>query len=143
MTEIIFHFNVADRTGYACRVVRKALRHGSAIVVTGPQPLLAALDRELWTLGATDFLPHAWAADSGAVPASLHARTAWLAAEPLTAPVHDALVNLGDEPPPGFESFTRLIEVVSTAEADRAAARQRWKSYAHRGYPVAGHEAPP
>jgi DNA polymerase-3 subunit chi len=140
MTEISFHFNVTSPTGYACRLLRKALRHGSAVTVTGSQAALTDLDRELWAFDAADFVPHAWAADLDAVPPSLRAGTVWLAAEPLAAPLHDALVNLGESAPKGFESFRRLIEVVSTGEADRAAARERWKSYARRGYAIERHE---
>ena len=45
--------------------------------------------------------------------------------------------------PRGFETFERLIELVSTHEADRAAARERWKGYAGRGYAIARHEVAP
>jgi DNA polymerase-3 subunit chi len=141
MTEIGFHFNVAAPGSYACRLLRKALRQGAPIAITGPKPLLESIDRELWALGATEFIPHAWASDAASVPARLHATTAWLTAEPLDAPVHDALVNLGESVPRGFESFRRLIELVSADEADRAAARERWKGYVRRGYAIERHEA--
>jgi DNA polymerase-3 subunit chi len=140
MTEISFHFNVPSPAGYACRLLRKALRRGAAVTVTGPKAALAELDRELWVFDAADFVPHAWAADLDAVPQSLRAGTVWLATEPLAAPLHDALVNLGASAPKGFESFRRLIEVVSTGEADRSAARERWKAYARRGYAIERHE---
>jgi len=140
MTEIRFHFNVPSRTGYACRLLRKVARQGSAIAVTGPKDLLAELDRELWALGPTEFVAHAWASEADAVPARLHATTVWLAPDPLAAPVHVALVNLGPAAPRGFETFERLIEVVSTDPADRAAARERWKGYADRGYAIDQHE---
>ena len=140
MTEIRFHFNVPSRIGYACRLLRKAARQASPIAVTGPKDLLAELDRDLWALGPTEFVAHAWASEAGAVPASLHAATVWLAPDPLAAPVHEALVNLGDAAPRGFETFERLIEVVSIDPADRAAARERWKGYAGRGYAIERHE---
>ena len=141
MTEIGFHFNVAAPGGYACRLVRKALRQGSPIAITGPKALLDSIDRDLWALGPAEFIPHAWASDAGSVPSRLHATTAWLAPEPLDAPVHEALVNVGDAVPRGFESFRRLIEVVSAEEADRVAARERWKGYVRRGYAIERHEA--
>ena len=53
---------------------------------------------------------------------------------------HDVLLNLGAEPPTGFESFGRLVEIVSTDDDDRAAARARWKHYASRGYQIEKHE---
>jgi DNA polymerase-3 subunit chi len=140
MTEIRFHFNAPSSTGYACRLLRKAVRQASSIAVTGPADLLAELDRELWALGPTEFVAHSWASDAGAVPAHLHATTVWLAPDPLAAPVHVALVNLGTAAPRGFETFERLIEVVSTDPADRIAARGRWKSYADRGYAIDRHE---
>ncbi len=140
MTEISFHFNVSSPTGYACRLLRKALRRGSAVAVTGSAASLAELDRELWSFEPAEFVPHAWAADVEAVPESLRAGTVWLAPDASAAPLHDALVNLGEASPKGFESFRRLIEVVATGEADRAAARERWKSYARRGYTIERHE---
>ena len=76
------------------------------------------------------------------VPLHLHATTVWLAPDPLAAPVHVALVNLGRAAPRGFETFERLIEVVSTDPADRVAARGRWKGYADRGYAIDRHEVP-
>ena len=140
MTEIRFHFNVTSRTGYACRLLRKAARQASPIAVTGPEEMLAELDRELWAIGPAEFVAHAWARDAEAVPPDLRARTVWLAPDPLAAPVHEALLNLGEAMPRGFESFERLIELVSTDPADRAAARERWKGYTGRGYAIERHE---
>jgi DNA polymerase III subunit chi len=140
MTEISFHFNVASPTGYACRLLRKAVRRGSAVAVTGSDAALAELDRELWSFDAVEFVPHAWAADLETIPVSLRAGTVWLAPEPLAAPLQDALVNLGAAAPKGFESFRRLVEIVSTGEAERLAARERWKGYARRGYAIERHE---
>ncbi|MEO8922353.1 MAG: DNA polymerase III subunit chi [Caldimonas sp.] len=140
MTEVTFHFNVSSPTGYACRLLRKALRRGSAVTVTGPEATLIALDRELWAFEPTEFVAHAWTADADSVPESLRAGTVWLAADPLASPHHDALVNLGESAPKGFESFRRLIEVVATGEVERAAARERWRSYARRGYAIEQHE---
>ncbi len=140
MTEIRFHFNAPNGTGYACRLLRKAVRQASSVAVTGPKDLLAELDRELWALGPTEFVAHAWASEADTVPARLHATTVWLAPDPLAAPVHVALVNLGTAAPRGFETFERLIEVVTTDPADRVSARERWKSYADRGYVIDRHE---
>ena len=140
MTEISFHFNVPATLGYACRLVRKAVRRGGGVVVTGPRALLAELDRELWSFDAAEFVAHAWAEEAASIPASLQQGIAWLATDPLAAPAHDALVNLGEAPPPGYESFSRLIEIVAAAEPAKAAARERWKTYARRGYAIERHE---
>jgi DNA polymerase-3 subunit chi len=50
------------------------------------------------------------------------------------------LVNLGPAAPEGFESFAKVIELVSTDDDAVAAGRQRWKHYASRGYTIKHHE---
>ncbi len=140
MTEIGFYFNAASRSGYACRLLRKAQRQGMSLAVVGNAAALDELDRELWSFDAVEFVAHQRVDRLADVPESLRARTVWLGENPLDAPVHDALLNLGDAPPRGFETFARLFEIVSADEADRAAARERWKAYAHRGYPIKRHE---
>ena len=47
---------------------------------------------------------------------------------------------LGDAVPQGFEQYQRLIELVGTAEDDRAHARQRWRHYAGRGLAIQRHD---
>jgi DNA polymerase-3 subunit chi len=140
MTEINFYFNVADRVDYACRLSRKAQRQGVALAVTGSRETLSNFDRQLWVFAPAEFVAHAWAERQAEVPARLVDATVWLSAEPLDTPRHDALLNLGDGVPIGFETFARLYEVVSTADADRSAARSRWKTYADRGYAIKRHE---
>ncbi len=140
MTGIRFDFNVADRVDYACRLLRKAWRAGSSVVVTGDEATLAAIDGALWRIGAADFVPHAWASRADAVPGRLRAGTVWLATEADASPGHGTLVNVGPQVPVGFESFERLIELVTVDEADRQAARERWRGYARRGYAIERHE---
>jgi len=140
VTEISFYFNVPSRVGYACRLLRRAQRQGMPLAVTGPEDALEAIDAELWTFSTVDFLPHHRIERAGDVPASLHATTIWLGANPIEAPRHGALLNLGSDAPRGFETFERVFEVVSVEESDRHAARERWKSYARRGYTIKRHE---
>lgn len=140
MTEISFYFNAPSRTAYACRLLRQAQRQGMSLAVVGAPAVLDELDRELWSFGPAEFVPHHRVERLSEVPEGLRARTVWLGENPLDAPVHDALLNLGDEPPQGFETFARLFEIVSPDDADRLAARGRWKAYAHRGYPIKRHE---
>jgi len=140
MTEISFHFNVPDRTGYTCRLLRKALRKGAKIVVTGPPPVLAQLDRALWEFDPLEFVPHVMPRVGQALSPRLRTTPVWLLADVAQAGHHDVLVNLHDDAPVGFESFARVIEIVATDEADRIAARARWKHYATRGYAIERHE---
>jgi DNA polymerase-3 subunit chi len=59
-----------------------------------------------------------------------------LAASGDALPHHDVLLNLGDEWPPFFASFERLLEVVGSDEADKERARERYAFYKKRGYDI-------
>lgn len=143
MTEVSFHFNVPDRTEYTCRLLRKATRQGAKVVVTGPGDVLSGLDRALWTFDPLEFLPHALLRANQPVPERLRDTPVWLLEDSAASVHHEVLLNLGHEPPAGFESFARLIEIVSTDEDDRIAARGRWKHYDSRGYTIVRHEVKP
>ena len=143
MTEVKFHFNAPDRAEYACRLLRKATRQGATVVVTGPATVLAGLDRLLWTFDATEFLPHVMLRSGQVPPDRLRDTKVWLSEDPGASGHHEVLVNLGldaAQAPEGFESFARVIEIVSTGEVERLAARQRWRHYAARGYAIESHQ---
>jgi DNA polymerase-3 subunit chi len=63
-----------------------------------------------------------------------------LTAEAIDTPHHEVLVNLGRQTPPMFSRFDRLIEVVSGNDEDRTLARDRWRFYKDRGYPLNAHD---
>jgi DNA polymerase-3 subunit chi len=50
------------------------------------------------------------------------------------------LVNLGVGVPDGFDTFKRVIEVVSLEDEDRQQARVRWKQYTSLGYDIERHD---
>lgn len=137
MTEIAFHFNASDKLDYACRLLRKAVASGARVVVTAEPPALQQLDVALWTFSALEFVPHCTAQ---AAPDVLACSPVVLTRVPSAAQHHRVLVNLSDDVPDGFERFERLIEVVSGDDADRQAARRRWKHYADRGYAIVRHD---
>lgn len=137
MTEVSFHFNVPDKVAYACRLLRKAQGAGSKVVVLGDAGLLRALDVALWTFSPLDFVAHSNPSSS---PEVVHASPIQLVANLETAPHRQVILNLGEDIPIGFEAFARLIEIVSTEDADRASARQRWKRYAALGCPIVRHD---
>jgi len=138
MTEVAFHFNAPDRLDHVCRLLRKASSRNARAVVVSPADLLDKLDTALWTFSALDFVAHCRAGDA---PDLLQASPVVLASDLADSlPHHELLVNLAPQVPSGFERFARVVEVVSTDEADRAAARQRWKHYADRGYKIDRHD---
>lgn len=137
MTRVAFHFNVDDRLHHSCRLVRKGIAAGTTLVVTGPEDVLNQFDRELWALSATEFLTHCRAGD----PDSLVQKSTVLLCESLDGvAARDVLLNLGQTVPDGFEAFHRVIEVVSTADAELVPARLRWKHYAQAGSELLKHD---
>lgn len=135
-----FHFNVADRAEYACRLLRKAVRKGARVTVAGAPADLNHLDRMLWSFDPLEFVPHVMLRRGEAPVPRLRTTPVWLVADVAEAGHHDVLLNLFDDAPPGFESFARVIEIVTADDQDRQAARLRWKHYAARGYPIERHE---
>ncbi|UGQ45343.1 DNA polymerase III subunit chi [Massilia endophytica] len=126
MTRIDFHSNVPDKIAYACRLLRKAYGARNRIVVmTEDAAQLAELDQALWTFSSTDFLPHAHVND----PLAPDSAIVLADSDDTELPQADVLVNLSRRAPAQFESFPRLIEVISTDEADTAAGRQRFIAY--------------
>lgn len=140
MTDINFHFNVPDRLDYACRLLRKAWRRGARVVVSAPASMLGQLDRQLWTFDPLEFIPHLHVKPGQTTAERLRHTAIWLTAQVEDAPHQEVLLNLGAEPVPGFESFSRLIELVSLDDADRQAGRSRWKHYSDRGYAISRHD---
>lgn len=142
MSEVAFHFNVADRLGYACRLLRKAQRLGTAVSVTGAASLLDRLDQLLWTFEPTEFVPHLRLA-AGAEPAAhLQPTPLWLVDDIAQAPSHHrVLLQLADEVPQGVDRFDRVIEVVSTDPDEAAAGRLRWRAHAQAGRTIVRHDA--
>ncbi|MFC5523034.1 DNA polymerase III subunit chi [Polaromonas jejuensis] len=137
MTEIAFHFNVPDKLLYSCRLLRKAYLSGAQVVVTAAPEVLAELDHLLWSFSPTEFVPHCRA---DAQENKLAGTPVLLTESVAACPHHGVLVNLGHDIPAEFERFERLIEVVTLADDDRLAARDRWKHYTDRGYAMKRHD---
>jgi DNA polymerase III subunit chi len=141
LTEISFHTKVPDVLGYACRLLRKASRKGSFVVVTAEAAVLQQLDQALWRFDPLDFVPHIRVAPGANVSARLRSTPIWLTEPGAPTPVHDVLVNLAPEVAPGFEAFERVIEVVGRDDVASRNGRQRWRHYVDRGYAIKHHEA--
>lgn len=135
MTRIDFHSNVPDKLGYVCRLIRKAYGAGRKVVVHAEPAVLSRLDAQLWTFSALDFLPHCGVQSPHAAVTPII-----LAGELDAVPHHELLINLHPGVPGRFASFERMIEVVGADDDDRAAARQRYREYRERGYPLQHHD---
>ena len=136
MTRIDFYRYAEDKLRFACRLASRAFDKSSRLVVFSPDAaLLRRFDEMLWTFNATRFVPHCMenAAVAGETPIIL-------ASSGESLPHHDVLLNLGDEWPPFFATFERLLEIVSTDEADKERARGRYSFYKQRGYELNVHD---
>ena len=141
MTEVEFHFNVGDKLAYGCRLLRKAYAGGARVMVTAEPMMLAQLDQMLWTFSGPAFVPHCRAEADALTRVMTPVLLAQSVADPAFAgSAQDVLVNLGQAVPDGFERFTRFIELVTSADDDRLAARARWKYYKERGYALKKHD---
>lgn len=139
MTKIEFRTDIADKITYTCRWVRKALSLSPTpkiVLYANDRALLTRLDEALWTFSDKDFLPHAMAND----PRAARAPVILTDNDTAELPHYQVLVNLSSDIPSCFAQFERLLEIVSTDQADTEAARQRYAHYRQRGYTL-HHEA--
>ncbi|MDR2000246.1 MAG: DNA polymerase III subunit chi [Zoogloeaceae bacterium] len=132
MTQIEFLHDAPDRVAAAAEWLRGACRRRQPVVVFVPERQMAEqLDRLLWTQPATGFFPHCHA------ESPLAAETPVVLADKLDQLPHDrCLLNLANELPPEFSRFEEVIEIISTADAVRLPARERFKFYRERGYAI-------
>ncbi len=133
MTRVDFHTNITDKVSYACRLARKAYGARGKLVLLAADAVQAdALNSGLWTVGDTDFLPHAMA-DDPLAPQSPIIITISLERD---FPHYDMLVNLTENIPASLERFGRVFEIISTDEEDAAAGRIRYMKYKQHSYPL-------
>ena len=138
MTEVEFHTGVADPVAFACRLLRKAARHGVRVQVTAPPDRLSELDRSLWAFEEREFVPHARL--PGASVAVVQRTPILLSAQPLGAEAPRVLVNLGAAAPGSLAELDRVIEIVSTDADEAARGRERWRDYKALGLPLKHHQ---
>jgi len=133
LTQIFFYHNAADRIAAISALIGKAFLQNKPLLVYAPDVEFAgALDRQLWMVPATGFIPHVRA------NSPLAAQTPVLIADRLdnVDALPQRLINLSSEIPPGFSRFASVIEVVGQPDEERAAGRERVKFYKDRGYEI-------
>jgi DNA polymerase-3 subunit chi len=138
MPEVAFHFNTPDKLAYTARLLRKAWLKGARVVVLSPREAIDELDRLIWLVGQGDFVPHARPGDAAAV----HKHSPIQLTDRLDGVDGAAtvLVNLQDAAVAEPGAFERVIEVVGLDDADRVAARQRWRAYVAAGIEPLRHD---
>ena len=139
MTRVDFYLvdHAGGREQFACRLLQKIYQQGHrAYVLTDSDTQAQALDTELWTFSDDSFVPHALHRE-GQLPDS--ATPILLGTAEPPAEIHDVLVSLASETPAWFSRFERVAEVVGNGDNERASARERFRFYRDRGYPLDTH----
>lgn len=140
-SSVAFHTGVLDPVEHAMRLTRKALAHGSRVLVVGPEAQLGALDEQLWTADPGGFVPHLRWSREAQGSTRLSRAQVWLTSQPealldRTAQGErpDVLINLGaDMSLQAAQPFAKVIDLVSTDPAARAAGQQRWRAWREQG----------
>lgn len=138
MTRVDFYLLSSDqpatRLDYACRLAHKAWSKGHKVYLHCTDDAEAEkLNALLWSFQPDSFLPHALHADSPNEPVVCGAGE-----DP--SPHHDLLINLSNDTPLFFSRFTRLAEIVVEDDQIRVPARERFRFYRERGYPLNSHQ---
>ncbi len=132
MTRVEFFFNVPDKLAKIAELCDKAVGKGRQLTIFTPDDAVShALQQVLWQQAVTSFLPSAKSDEvsSEFSPIVLDADGEQLRQD-------DILINLQTQHPPFFSRFRYLVELVGVDEADKVAARLRYRFYRDRGYEV-------
>lgn len=131
MGAVAFHTDVADKTAYIVRLVRKASRQGARLVVVCDDPL--AVSKALWSASNLDFMAHATPQSDTATQANSRivlAPSALVSGRDLA---QDVLVNARLDWPEANASYNRVIELVGQSPDEVVSGRARWKRYTALG----------
>lgn len=132
MTRIRFYTDVDEPLSLIHHLATQALaRQRHVTLYLQSREAAQVFSDGLWQHTPEGFLPNALADVPHAAQTPL--QLAWL---PAQIQQDDILINLQPAQPLFFGRFRHLFEVVSTEEAAKAAARQRWAFYRDRGYEV-------
>jgi DNA polymerase-3 subunit chi len=141
MTRVDFYLLDSAEAGArdlaVCRLAQKACALGHRVyILAGETGETRRLDELLWTFAAGSFVPHALHSEQD--PDPLTPVLIGNAAPPDG--FHDVLITTAREVPDCFSRFERVAEVVSGAEDDKQQARDRFRHYRDRGYPLQTHQ---
>ena len=123
MQQIDFHFNVAQRTIYACRLIKKVRKMGLTVAVwSGNEVLLRRAYDDLWR-----FEDLAFEADAPVIFAS----------DITQLKPSDVIILLDESVPPDWQHtlapFNRVVDIVSTNQTELLNSRARYRLYKTAG----------
>jgi DNA polymerase-3 subunit chi len=137
MTRVEFYFNVADKFEKTAELCEKALVKGRQLTVyTQDEAMSDDVQKSLWQHSASSFLANSKVdeVNSQFSPILVDSKGENLLQD-------DVLINLQTAQPLFFSRFRYLVELVGNEEADKAAARVRFRFYKDRGYDIKSTDA--
>lgn len=122
----------------ACRLVEIAYRRKHRVFVFCADEAAAhSMDELLWTFKPESFIPHNLQGEGPNVPPPVQIGY-------VRAPDHnDILLNLSGSMPPFAFAFSRVIEIVSAEETQKAQSRLHFSQYRAKGAAVHIHHLAP
>lgn len=138
MTDIDFYVlssdQIAARRHFACRLAYKAWsRNRQVYLHCASEAEAEEIDELLWSFRPDAFLPHA-------LHPSKPSEAVVCGWEDDPTPHHDLLINLSNDTPEFFSRFNRMAEILVEHEAVLSPARERFRFYRKRGYPLKTHQ---
>jgi DNA polymerase-3 subunit chi len=137
MTRVEFYFNVVNKFEKTAELCEKALVKGRQLTVyTQNEAMSEDVQKSLWQYSPGSFL-----ANSNVNEA--HSRFAPIVIDAIGENLlqDDVLINLQTAQPLFFSRFRYLVELVGNEEADKTAARARFRFYKDRGYDIKSTDA--
>jgi DNA polymerase-3 subunit chi len=125
-----------QRDRFACRLVEKTYRLGHRVYVhTEDAAAAQAMDEMLWTFRGGSFVPHEQYSENRAAQSPV---VVGYHASPATDA--EVLINLSGRRTDFYGRFERVAEVIDGDEQSKLAARERYRFYRDRGYPLETHQ---
>jgi DNA polymerase-3 subunit chi len=129
-----------QRSVFACRLAEKAFGLGLGIYIhTSSSSTTARLDDLMWTFRDGSFLPHLPVDQSDDVDPERRTQIL-LGHRDAPEQCDGLLINLAQDVPLFFSRFDRVAEIVGGPDASRGGARERFRFYRDRGYPLSTHK---
>jgi DNA polymerase-3 subunit chi len=127
--------NSPQANHFACRLALMAWeRKQKVYLLTETDVSSGQLDKLMWQYPEGRFLPHALANDQDSSKAPVHVGT-----HSNLKPT-DVVINLCPEAVPQPERFSRILEIVPSADSERQASRVKFISYRNLGLIPQTHE---
>ena len=125
------------RFEFVCRLIEKVYKQGHQILLHTDNDRQAGIINDLlWTWQQGSFIPHDIQTDDTMPDSPIvisHQAD-------LKTDMQDVLINMAIEVPLFFSQFERVTEIVDQDEQTRQSARQRYRFYQDRGYPLESHD---